>query len=170
MVIAVVKSATDDGFGSGFAPFVEFFEDAIKFQDREIFIEVVVDLHRRSAGTRADAFDFFQRKHAVLGGFLVADFEALLGPFKNVVAAAEHAGDVGANLDMVLAHRFAAEHRVVGKRFFDLNGVKFEAFRDFRDHFVADATELILRVHHHGMSALRLTGYAFCSLSNLAAS
>src|SRR5882724_11950406 len=51
---------------------------------------------------------------------------------------------------MMLAHRFATKHGVIGERFLDLDGVEFEALGNFRDHFIAHATELILRVHHHG--------------------
>src|SRR5579859_2531141 len=147
--IAIVQRAANHRLGGGLFAFVEVFENAIEFQDGEIFVEVVIHLHGGCAGASADTFDLFERKHAIFRGLFVADFEALFGALQNVVAAAKHASDVRANLHVVLAQRFAAKHGIVGERFFDLHGVKFEAPRYFRDHLVADEAELVLRVHHH---------------------
>src|SRR5690242_12846859 len=129
---------------------VEILDDAVKFEGRQILVEVVIHLHGRSAGASADAFDFLQREDAVLRGFLVAYLETLLGALQDFVATLEHARDVGADLHVMLAHGLAVQHRIVGQRFFDLHVVQVEAPGDFNDHFVADVAEFVLRVHQHG--------------------
>src|ERR1700687_4260851 len=58
---------------------VELFNDAIELHGREIFVEVVIDLHGRRPRASADAFDFLEGENAVGGGFFVADFQPLLG-------------------------------------------------------------------------------------------
>ncbi len=140
--IARVQGARGDRFRSWMSPSVEFFDDAIELHGREIFVEVVVDLHGRRAGASADAFDFFERENAVAGGFFVADFQALLGLVEQLIAATQHA--------RVLAHRLAAEHGVIGQRLFHCHRSQVQPPRDFRNHFVADVAIFILRVHHHG--------------------
>ena len=135
---------------------IKILDDAIELRRREVFVEIVVDLHRRRAGTSADAFNFFQRKDAVLGGLFVPDFEPLFGLLKNVVAATKHARDVGADLHVMFAHGLAAQHRIVRESFFDLDSAKFESVSNFRDHFITDKAKFVLRVHHH-----RYQGAAF---------
>src|SRR5713226_3704942 len=58
--IARVQGARGDRFRSWMSSGVEFFDDAIELHGREIFVEVVVDLHGRCAGASTDAFDFFE--------------------------------------------------------------------------------------------------------------
>ena len=147
--IARMKRAGNDRDWSRLLAGVELLDDLVERQWREIFVEIVIDLNRGCAGAGADTFDLFQREDAVVGDFLVADFQALFGSLENVVAAAQHAGDVGADLHVVLAHRLAMQHGVILERFLDLHGAKIEARGDFRDHFVADETEFVLRVHQH---------------------
>ncbi len=103
--------------------------------DGEIFVEIVIHLHGGRAGAGADAFDFFEGKHAVLGGFLVADFQFFLDEFVELVAAAQHAGDVGADLHVIFSGALAAQHRVIRHRFGDLQRIQAEAARRFRRSF-----------------------------------
>src|SRR5438105_4779837 len=126
------------------------FDDAVELQRRHVFVEVVIHLHGRSAGARADALDFFERKHAVLGGLFVVDLQPLLRALEHLVAALEHARHIGADLYVMPAHRLAPQHRVVRQCFLDLHVVQVQPPCDFRDHFVADVAKFILRVHQHG--------------------
>src|SRR5882762_2196189 len=50
----------------------------------------------------------------------------------------------------MLAPGLAMQHRVIRQRFLDLHVVQVQPPPDFRDHLVADASLLILRVHQHG--------------------
>src|SRR6266851_2192660 len=158
--VAGMQRAGSHRLGSRMIAGVELFDDAVKFHRRDVFVEVVVDLHRGRAGASADAFDLFQGKDAVAGGFFVADFEALLGLVEQLIAAAQHARDVGADLHVVLAHGLAAQHGVIRQRLFHLHRAQIEPLRDFRDHFVAYAAVLVLRVHHHGNERAALEGIA----------
>jgi len=81
----------------------------------EILVEVVVDLDGGSPAAGADAFDLFQRKDAVSGRLFVSDAKLVLAVAENLVAAAQHAGDVGADLHVVLARRLGAQHGVVAE-------------------------------------------------------
>ena len=135
---------------------IKILDDAIKLRRREVFVEIVVDLHRRRAGTSANTFNFFKGKDAVLGGFFVPDFEPLFGLLKNFVPATKHARDVGADLHVMFAHGLATQHRIVRESFLDLDGAKVEPASNFRDHFSTDKAKFVLRVHHH-----RYQGAAF---------
>ncbi len=66
------------------------------------------------------------------------------------VAAAHHAGNVGADLDVIAPGGLAAKHRIVSQRFGDLQDIEVEALGDFLEDLVAERAELILRVEHHG--------------------
>ncbi len=147
--VASMKSAGNDRNRSGLFAGVKIRDDFVERERSEVFVEIVIDLNGRRAGAGADTFYFFQRKDAVLGDFLVAHFQAFFGALENIVTATQHASDVGADLDVMLAHRLAMQHRVVGERLFDLNGAEIEASGNFRDHFVADETEFVLRVQQH---------------------
>ena len=78
-------------------------------------MEVVVDLHGGSPAAGADALDFFEREDAVRGDSFVADAELRLAVVENLVAAAQHAGDVGADLHVVFAGGLGAQHGVVAE-------------------------------------------------------
>src|SRR6266852_6201113 len=158
--VAGMQRAGSHRLGSRMIAGVELFDDAVKFHRRDVFVEVVVDLHRGRAGASADAFHLFQGKDAVAGGFFVADFEALLGLVQQLIAAAQHARDVGADLHVVPAHGLAAQHGIIRQRLFHLHRAQIQPLRDFRDHFIAYAAVLVLRVHHHGNERAALEGIA----------
>src|SRR5438309_36265 len=58
---------------------------------RQIFMEVIVNLHCRGPAASADAFDLFQRKSSVSGGLLVSDTQFALAMVQNLFAATQHA-------------------------------------------------------------------------------
>ena len=102
-------------------------EAASTLSRSEIFVEVVIDLDGGRAGAGADAFDFFEGKDAVWEWFPCCRCAgAFLSMFVKFVAAAQHAGDVGADLDVIAPSGLAAQHGVVGERFSDLDDVQVE--------------------------------------------
>src|SRR6266849_3626741 len=146
----LVQRPGDDWLGLGPLPGVKILNDAVELARREVFVEVVIHLHRRRAGAGADAFDFFERKNPVRGRFLVADYQPFLRAVQKFISTLQHTRHVRANLHVVLAHRLPAQHRVVRQSLFNLHVIKVQALPDFRDHLVADAAIFILRIHQHG--------------------
>ena len=90
-------------------------QDPVHLCRREVFVKIVVDLDSGRPAAGADALDLFEREEAVGGNSLVADAELCLAVVEDLVAAAQHAGDVGADLHVVLARRYRAKHRVIAK-------------------------------------------------------
>jgi hypothetical protein len=78
------------------------------------------------------------------------DLELFLHEFVELIAAAQHAGHIRADLNVKFPCPMAAQHRVILHRFGDLQSIQIEAARDFADHVIADVAELILRVQQHG--------------------
>src|SRR5262249_34639285 len=142
--------AGDAALGLGLLSLVEILDDAIELQRGDVFIKVVIHLDGRGTGASADAFHFFQGEDAVLSDFLVADFEALFGVLQQLCTAAQHTGDIGADLHVVLADGFAVQHRVVSQGLLDLHVVEVEAPRDFGDQLIGDMAEFVLAIHQHG--------------------
>jgi hypothetical protein len=107
-------------------------------------------------GAGADAFDFLERKSPVRSFLLVADTEPPLAVLQDAVAAAEHAGDVRADLQVIFAGGFASQHGVVGQRLGHLQDVQIEPPRDFFDQRIAEVAKLILgkQQHRHQRRAL----------------
>ena len=106
-LVAFVKRAGSDGYGSGVLALVELLNKAIKVAGGDVLVEIVVHLHGWRASAGANTLDLFQREHAIFRGFAVADFQALFRVFEQLRAAAQHAGHVGANLHVVLADGLA---------------------------------------------------------------
>jgi len=79
----------------------------------------VAHLNHGGVGARAEAFDFEQRKQAVLGRAAVLDVELVHDGFLDVFRAAHHARRSAAQLDEVLAALFPVEHGVKGSHFVD---------------------------------------------------
>ena len=65
---------------------------------RQVLVEVVIDLDRRRPAAGSDALDLFEREHAVGRGLPCGRCRALLAVVEKLVAAAQHAADVGADL------------------------------------------------------------------------
>ena len=104
---------------------------------RQIFVKVIVDLHCRRPTASADAFDFFQRKCSVRGGLLVADAQLAFAMVQNLFSAAQHAADIGANLNMIFAHRLGVQQGVVADHVADFQFRQFGLLRQMGNHFIA---------------------------------
>ena len=114
---------------------------------------------RPAAG--ADALDFFEREEAVGRDALVADAELFLKALVDVIGAAQHATDVGADLHVVFAGRLEAQHGVVGGDVAHFEFRDADALGHFGDHRVGEIADLVLRVEQHGNQRRARTGY-FC--------
>ena len=126
------------------------FDDLVDLDGGEIVVEVVVDLHGGGPAAGADALDFFQRKGAVGSDSFMADAELGLAVIEDLVATAQHAGDVGADLQVVLAGWLGAQHGVVRKHVAYVQLKNADALGDLGDDGVGDIADLILRVEQHG--------------------
>src|SRR5215472_1151891 len=78
-------------------------EDLVDLHGGEVVVEVVVDLDGGGPATGADALDFFEREGAIRSDLFVPDAELGLAVVKDLVAPAQHAGNIGADLHVVLA-------------------------------------------------------------------
>src|SRR6202022_2317981 len=117
---------------------------------REIFVKIIVHLHCRRTRAGPNAFYFLERENAVRGGLLVADFELLLNELIQLIPAAQHAGNVCADLHVIFSRALTAQHRVIPHRLGDLQRIQVKAARDRCNHVLGDVTELVLRVKQHG--------------------
>src|SRR5271167_3411749 len=80
-------------------------QDCVRLVASEFVVEVVVYLNGWGPRANPYAFDFFEREEAVGGDALVADAELFFEVLEEIVSAAQHATDVGADLNVVFAHR-----------------------------------------------------------------
>ena len=158
--MSLVNGARNYGYRLRALALLELLEDRVDFRRVEILVIVVIDLNRRRAGAGADTFDFFERKGSVGRDLLVANSQALLNVLEKFVAAAQHAGNIRADLNVVAAFGLAAEHRVIRESLGDFDQIQADALGDFFEHFVAQKSELILRVQHHGNQRRALDGVA----------
>src|ERR1700687_1073573 len=90
-----------------------FLEYPVHLVGCEVFVKIVINLGRRCPTACTNAFHFFQRKQAVGGGFFVSYAEVLRAMFKNLLAPADHATNVGADLDVELPTGLSGQHRVI---------------------------------------------------------
>src|SRR6266852_4690875 len=162
--VAVVDGAGDDADGFGALAPVEILDETIEFQRSDVLVEIVIDLHGGRASAGAEAFDFLEGEDAVGGGFLVAEFKAFFGVLEKFGATAQHAGDIGADLDVMFAHGLAAQHGVIGEGFLDLHMIQIEAGGNFGDQFVGDVAEFVLAVNQHGDERAALEGIEILQL------
>ena len=88
----------------------------------------------------------------------VADVQFVLAVVEELEAAAEHAGDVGADLHVVLPRRGSAKHRIVAEDVADVELEEVEALGDLGDDGVGDIADLVLRVEQHGDEGGALDG------------
>ena len=85
--MTLVERAGNDRFRRRASAGIQFRNDAVEFDGRKFFVEIVVDLHRRRARASADAFHFFEGENPVVRRFLVPDLQALLSAVEQVVTA-----------------------------------------------------------------------------------
>src|ERR1700733_5976086 len=69
---------------------------------------------------------------------------------ENLIAAAQHAGDVGADLHVVLTRWTGAQHGVVRKHISYVQLQNADPFCNLSDDGVGDVAYLVLRVEQHG--------------------
>ena len=116
----------------------------------ELVVEVVVDLDGGRPAAGADALHFFERKEAVGGDAIGTDAELFAEALVDVVGSAQHATDVGADLDVEFAGRLEAEHGVVGGDVAHFELGDADAAGDLGDDRVGEIADFILRVEQHG--------------------
>jgi hypothetical protein len=150
--------------GRGPVASVEFFDDVVEVSRRQIFVEIVIDLHSRRAGACPDAFHFFQRENAIGRSLFMPNFQAFLRVRQQFGPTAQHARNVGANLHVMFAHQFAMQHGIKRQGLFHLHGFQVQAVCDFDDHLVGDAAVFVLRVHHHRNQGAALDRVAILQL------
>src|SRR5271166_5238690 len=80
-------------------------DQLIDLRRRQVLDELVVQHHCRSPRAGADALDLLQMEQPVLCRFLMIDAQLFLAMLKNLVAAAQQAAHVGADLEVVLTNR-----------------------------------------------------------------
>src|SRR5437879_4277193 len=78
-------------------------ENLVHFFRRKVLMKVVIHLGRGGPTAGSDAFHFFQRKQAICGRLLMADAKLRGAVMQNFFSAADHAADVGTDLDVELA-------------------------------------------------------------------
>src|SRR5579863_6939865 len=116
----------------------------------ELIVEVVVHLDGGRPRARANALDLFERKETVGGDAIGADAELFAEALVDFVGSAEHATDVGADLDVVLAGRLEAKHGVVGGDVAHLKLGDADAAGNLGNDRVREIADLVLRVEQHG--------------------
>src|ERR1700731_2640925 len=79
----------------------------------EVFVKIVIHLRRRCPTACTNAFHFFQGKQAVGGGSFVSYTEVLRAMFKNLLATAHHATNVGTDLHVELPAGLSGQHGVI---------------------------------------------------------
>src|ERR1700738_1702329 len=110
---------------------VENARNAIRCQ---LVMEVVVHLDGRRPAAGANAFHLFERENAVRSHALMPHAQLLLESLVEVVGAAQHATDIGADLDVVLARRLEAQHGVVAGHVAYFEFGQAQSVGDLRHH------------------------------------
>src|SRR3954468_12995890 len=127
-----------------------FFEHGVHLLVCQVVVEVIVHLHGGSPAACADALDFFEGKDTVWCCLAIANAEAIFAVLKHLVAAAQHAGDVGADLHVELAVRSGMQQGVVADDVAHVEFGNLDAAGDLGDHCVVDCAGFILRIEQHG--------------------
>jgi hypothetical protein len=97
----------------------------------------------------------------------VANSQPFLAVFEDFLSTPNHARDVGAHLEVVLADGVAMEHRVVTDVLNHLDRPDINPAGDFLDDIVADKADLILseeQTRDDGRSLQRVVGDRFIEL------
>ena len=80
----------------------------------------------------------------------MADAEGVLAVVEEFKAAAEHAGDVGADLHVIFSCGVRAQHGVIAEDVADVELEEVEALGYLGDYSVLDVADFVLRVEQHG--------------------
>src|SRR5579859_7501987 len=125
-------------------------EDFVHRVRGQVFVKVVVDLNGGSPAAGSNALYFFQRKKLVRRGFFVANAQLLLAVCQQLIAATQHATDIGAYLYMILAQRLGMEQGVVAENVMHIELRDPNAGGHFADHGIREITDLVLGIEEHG--------------------
>src|SRR5262249_10336306 len=96
-----------------FALLLQSLKNLIQHFYRQVLMKIVVHLHGWSPAAGADALHFLQGEHSVGSRALVLDAELLATVREEFFSAAEHTGNVRADLYVVFSARLGGQHRVV---------------------------------------------------------
>src|SRR5881227_1421793 len=94
----------------------------------------------------ADTFDFFEREQPVGGRALVSDAKLLFAMFKKLFATAQHAGNIGADLDVEFAARLGRQHGVIADYVADLEFGQVQAAGNLCDDLIGEISDLVLPI------------------------
>ena len=129
----------------GGPPVADVVDELIEIVGGEPQLVAIVDLQARGLGARCDALDVFDREHAVGSGAAGLDPQRLLGMGEEFLAAEQLAGEVGAHIDHVRAHRVEFEHLVERARALHLGRRGVGELGDLTHGVVGDPALLLLR-------------------------
>src|ERR1017187_6258532 len=116
----------------------------------QLLDEVVVDLDGRRPAAGSDALHLFEREEAVLCHALAPDLQLLPEAFVDLISAAQHATDVGADLHVEPSCRLEAQHGVVAGHVAHLEFGDVDARGHFGDDRIGEVANLVLRIEQHG--------------------
>src|SRR6266567_2615866 len=166
-VTILTSSGCDTSLGMGGSPFsagIGLNLSAIAVENtrntlrRQVIVEVVIHLDGRGPAARPDAFHLFQGEDAVRGNALVADAQLFLEALVEVIGAAQHATDIGADLDIEFACGLETQHGVVTGHIAHFELGKAQPVGNLGHHRVGKVADLILRVEQHGDQRRTLHG------------
>ena len=80
----------------------------------------------------------------------MADAECLLAMVVKLVGSAQHAADIGADLDVIFACRPGAQHGVITDHIADFQFRQLGLPRQMRHNIIRDRANFILAVKQHG--------------------
>src|SRR5215467_15781274 len=80
-------------------------ENPVHLLGSQVLVKVVIHLRRGSPAARSNAFHFFQAEHTVGCGLFMSDAQFFGALMKDLLAAANHATYIRADLHVVLATR-----------------------------------------------------------------
>src|SRR5580692_963847 len=111
-----------------------FVQDLVDLLRGQILVEVIIHLYSRSPTACPDALDFLQREYAVRRRAFVSDAQPRLAVIEKLLTTAQHARDVGANLDVEFAARFRGQHGVVADYVAYLEVGQIQALRNLMNY------------------------------------
>src|SRR6185312_1215120 len=101
---------------------LQLIENLVELLRSEMLVKDVIHHHHRRPGAGREALLLALEEDAAVGRALVElDAELALGMRHQILAAVQHAGDVGADADVVAAAGVGLEHRVEARDFVDLD-------------------------------------------------
>src|SRR5258708_18821805 len=122
--------------GIGLNPATIAIENAGDSLRSQIVVEVVIHLDRRRPATGSNAFHLFEGKHPVRCNALVTHAKLFLETLEEVVRPAQHAADVGADLDVEFCRRLETQHRIVAGHVAHLEPGQAQALGNLGHHRV----------------------------------